>query len=323
MKIFITGASGFVGGAIARRLAPDHEVYAMARSDRSAEKVAANGAEPVSCDLENVHSDHLAGMDAVIHAAAFVEPWGTRKEFWKGNVEGTERMLAAAKQAGVKRFIHIGTEAALFKGEDLNDIDETFPYPEKTPFLYSETKKEAEIRVLKANQPVDFETISLRPRLVWGPNDTTILANLLELVDGGQFRWIDKGRVQTSTCYIENIAYAAQLALNRGKGGNAYFITDDQTSTVHDFITKLLATANRKPSQKNVPAWVAKSMARMVEFVWKTLRLKKKPPITRFAAAIMSCNCTLNIDKAKSDLNYSPLVTVRDGFKRMAASTGQ
>ena len=289
----------------------------MARSDRSAEKVRATGAEPVACDLENVRAEHLEGMDAVIHAAAFVEPWGSRKDFWKGNVEGTERMLAAARNAGVKRFVHIGTESALFRGDDLNDIDESFPYPEKTPFLYSETKKEAEIRVLQANQPVDFETISLRPRFVWGPNDTTLLANLIEMVDGGKFRWINKGQAETSICFVENIAYAAQLALARGKGGSAYFITDDETVTFQNIITRLLATTGRVPTDKNVPAGLARRLASIVEFVWRTLRIKKKPPITRFAAAIMTANCTLRIDRARAELGYSPLVSVRDGLKRM------
>lgn len=289
----------------------------MARSDRSAEKVRTTGAEPVACDLENIRAEHLEGVDAVIHAAAYVEPWGSRADFWKGNVEGTERMLAAAQNAGVKRFVHIGTESAVFAGQDLNNIDESYPYPEKTPFLYSETKKEAEIRVLQANKPVDFETISLRPRFVWGPNDTTLLANLIEMVDSGKFRWINKGEAETSACYVENIAYAAQLALGRGKGGSAYFITDDENFTFRTIITKLLATTGRVPGEKNVPPGLAKRLAAVVEFFWRGLRLKKKPPVTRFAVAIMTNNCTLNIDRAKDELGYSPLVSVREGLKRM------
>lgn len=318
MRIFITGASGFVGGAIARRLSPDHEVYAMARSANSAEKVRQNGAIPVACDLDSVTAEHLQSMDAVIHAAAFVEPWGSRRDFWKGNVEGTERMLAAARTAEVPRFIHIGTEAALFDGTDLNNVNEHHPYPQKTPFLYSETKKEAEMRVLGANVPGIFETISLRPRLVWGPGDTTILANLVELVDGGKFRWLDGGSARTSTCYIENIAFATQLALGRGRGGEAYFITDGEEFAFKDFITRLLKTVGRDPGQKSISGKLARGIASIVEFVWKTLRIKKKPPITRFAAAIVSRNVTLDISKARAELAYHPLVSPREGFKRMA-----
>jgi len=74
MRVFITGASGFVGGAAARRLkAAGHDVVAMSRSDRSDEKVRAAGGEPVRCDLTSVRAEHLTGVDAVVHSAAFVE----------------------------------------------------------------------------------------------------------------------------------------------------------------------------------------------------------------------------------------------------------
>ena len=117
-KIFITGASGFVGGAIAKRLAPDHWVLAMARSAQAFEKVKALGVRPVSCGLDTIEAGALQEFDTVIHCAAYVEPWGKFKDFYEVNVEGTRRLLEAARKAGVKRFIHIGTEAALFKGQD-------------------------------------------------------------------------------------------------------------------------------------------------------------------------------------------------------------
>ena len=116
----------------------------------------------------------LVGAEVVVHAAAFVEEWGTREQFWQGNVEGTTRMLAAAKAGGVRRFLHVGTEAALFDGHDLRDVDESAPYPARQRYLYSETKAEAERRVLAANA-AGFETLSVRPRLVWGPRDTSVL----------------------------------------------------------------------------------------------------------------------------------------------------
>jgi len=139
----------------------------MARSDRSAALVGSYGATPVRCSLTDVAAEHLQGCDLVVHTAAFVEEWGTREQFWSINVEGTRRMLDAAKQAGVGRFIHIGTEAVLFDGHDLVGVDETHAYPEHHRFLYSETKAEAEKLVLAANTG-DFLTISLRPRFVWG-----------------------------------------------------------------------------------------------------------------------------------------------------------
>jgi len=206
-KIFITGASGFIGGAITRKLAKDNWILAMARSASSIDKVQKLGARPIMASLENVEASMLKECDMVIHCAAYVEPYGTYQQFADVNVEGTRRLLEAAKKAKVKRFIFIGTEAALFTGEDLNDIDETYPYPTYSPFPYSETKKIAERMVLDANMPGVFETVSIHPRLVWGPGDETILPNLLEMVDKGRFRWIDGGNWRTSSTHIDNLVH--------------------------------------------------------------------------------------------------------------------
>ena len=101
MRVFVTGGSGFVGGHVSEALAAEHEVLAMARSERSAAKVAAFGATPVRCSLEDIGPGHLDGVDAVVHAAAFVEEWGTAEDFFAANVGGTEAVLAAARAAGV------------------------------------------------------------------------------------------------------------------------------------------------------------------------------------------------------------------------------
>lgn len=323
MRIFITGASGFIGGAIVRRLASTHEVWAMARSPKSAEKVASLGAKAVTCSLEDIQAAHLEGCDVVIHCAAFVEPWGTWEEFYQGNVVGTERVLLAAQTAGVKRFLHIGTEAALFRGQPMVDIDETYPYPDHSPYYYSETKKLAEKAVFAANQPGVFETLSLRPRLVWGPGDTSILPNLLEMVDRGAFRWIDGGEHATSTVYIDNLVEGVACALTRGRGGEAYFLVDAETSTMRDFLGKLLASTGRDPGDKNAPGWLVRTAAFGLEGVYKLFRIGSKPPVTRFSAAIMSVPCTIRSDKAARELGYQPIVTQAQGMAAMQAFYGR
>jgi len=318
MRIFVTGASGFVGGAAARTLAREHEVLAMARSDASAAAVRSTGATPVACALGAVDPTDLGGCEAIVHAAAFVGPWGSREQFWQANVEGTTQLLDVARAAGVRRFVHIGTEAALFAGQDMHEIDETYPYPATTPFLYSETKAEAERRVLGANDPDGgFTTISLRPRLVWGPGDQSVLRELVTMVRTGRFSWIDGGRAKTSTAHIDNVVHGIACALRAERGGEAYFLTDGETWTMRSFLSRYLATQGVEAGDRSIPAWLARSAAAVIEPVWRTLGLRSDPPLTRFAACIMSAECTLRIDKARRELGYTPVTSVEAGLAAM------
>ena len=320
MKVFITGGSGFVGGHAIERLAREHEVFALARSSSSEAKVRGYGATPVRGDLDTVSADLLRGMAAVVHAAAFVEEWGTRADFWSANVDGTQRMLDAARAAGVSRFIHIGTEAAVFDGRDLVHIDETYPYPAEQKYLYSETKAEAERRVLAANTPT-LATLSLRPRLVWGPRDTSVLPAILQKARDGSFAWIDGGRHDTSTVYVGNLAEAIACALTRGRGGEAYFIADDGVRTYREFFTAATRAHGVTLTDKEIPRAVARTAARAVEAIWRTFNVKKTPPITRFAADMMSATVTVNTRKARDELGYRPVFTVDEGLAKMRESS--
>src|SRR5262245_60615723 len=103
MRIFVTGASGFIGGHVTERLiVAGHEVVALARSARSKEAVERLGAEAAPGELGAVPVESLGGCDAVVHCAAYAEEWGTREQFWSANVEGTTQLLEAARAAGVK-----------------------------------------------------------------------------------------------------------------------------------------------------------------------------------------------------------------------------
>jgi len=127
VNVFLTGGSGFVGGALISGWRDRHPLRAMSRSAESDRKIRALGGEPIHCALENVHAEHLAGCEAVIHAAAYVEEWGPHEVYWQANVEGTRRLVDAARTAGVRRFVHVGTEAALFHGQPMIDVDENYP----------------------------------------------------------------------------------------------------------------------------------------------------------------------------------------------------
>ena len=318
MHIFITGASGFVGGATALALlAAGHSVAAMSRSAGSDEVIRHMGAEPVRCDMESVSAEDIGSADVVIHCAAFVDVWGPRDAWYKGNVLGTRAVLRAAEKAGVSRFIHIGTEAGIVHGQHIHGADETYPLAPDSPYPYCATKAQAEQLVLAANHSPAFTTLVLRPRFIWGPGDKTLLPAIEKMSAAGNWTWINRGRARTSTIYIDNLVHAINLALTAGKPGQAYFILDDEVSTIHEIVSGMAASKHLVLGERNIPAWLADFLGASCEAVWRLFRLQSDPPLTRHAAMVMSRDCVLNGDKARRELGYRPLVSVKEGLERM------
>lgn len=319
MNIFITGASGFVGGAAAKALAAKgHTIKAMSRSERSDAAIGALGAEPVRCDLDTIAANHLAGCEAVIHSAAFVESWGPKDAWYNANVLGTQHTLDAARGAGAKRFIHIGTEAGIVHGQDVIDADESYPLAPDSPYPYCATKAQAEQRVRAANVPGGFETIVLRPRFIWGPGDKTLLPTIEAMAKAGKWTWIDNGKALTSTTHIDNLIHAIELALTKGQGGEAYFILDDGNTSMHDMISGMAAAKGLTLPDKSIPKSIANAAGAVSETIWRAFGLKSDPPITRHAAAVMGLNCTLSGKKARAELAYAPVISRSDGLKQLA-----
>jgi nucleoside-diphosphate-sugar epimerase len=319
MRVFVTGGSGFVGSHVIEALVrAGHEVVAMARSDRSAEIVGGFGAAASRTALGQVKAGDLRGVDAVVHAAAFVEEWGTREEFWTANVDGTQNLLDAAKAAGVKRFLFIGTEAALFDGHDLIAVDERAPYPAAQRYLYSETKAEAERRVLAAND-ASFTAISIRPRFVWGPRDASVLPTIVKMAEEGRFMWLDGGRARTSSTHVANLAHAVVLALGHGRGGEAYFIADDGERSMRELLGALAKTRGVALPDRSIPGVIARPLARLIEGTWRLFGIRRAPPMTAFTISMMSRSVTVKTDKARDELGYRPVISVDEGLRSLAA----
>jgi nucleoside-diphosphate-sugar epimerase len=318
---FVTGGSGFIGGSLIQRLRREGlDVRALARSDRSAEAVQQHGAEPVRGDIHDVDTmrSGAEGCEYAFHAAAKVGDWGTRDEFERDNVQGTENALAAAAAAGVRRFVHVGTEAALLAGQPLVNANEDTPLRPDSPSLYSSTKAKAERAVRDANRD-GFETVVVRPRFVWGPGDATVLPSLVSAVEGGQFRWVGGGRHLTSTTHVDNTVEGLWLGATRGRAGGVYFVTDGEPVVFRDFVTRLLRARGVEPPDKDVPPAIARALAAGLERAWRVTRRSSPPPLTRFAVWVASLECTIDISRARDELGYEPVTTIEAGIAALAA----
>lgn len=316
---FVTGGSGFVG----RNLIPTlvergAAVRALARSEESARTVRELGAEVVEGDL--LDSAALAagteGADLVFHAAAWVKDWGRKEDFLRVNVTGTERLLDAARTAGVERFVHVGTEAVLVGGGPIVRADETRPLPERSIGLYPYTKKLAEQAVLKASDQ-GLHAVVIRPRFIWGKGDTSVLSELVEALDTGRFRWIDRGAYLTSTCHVRNVCHGAILAAEKGASGGVYFLTDGEPVELRGFCTRLFASAGRDPGDQSVPWWLAATAASVVDGIWAVFKLKSRPPATRASLELFGREVTVDDRRAREELGYAPVIGIEEGLAEM------
>ena len=129
--------------------------------------------------------------------------------------------------------------------------------------------------------------------------------------------WIGGGEALTESTYIDNLTDAIELALEKGSGGEAYFIVDEQSHSFRELLSGMLETQNLTVPDKSIPTWLVRGMAYGMEAIWKTFNLKSDPPVTRFAAALMSVECTVNSDKAEQQLGYKPAVSMEQGFEAL------
>lgn len=319
MKVFITGGSGFVGGALIRMLAArGDEVIALARSEAAAAKVQALGATPARGDLDDVDAleAEMRGCQWVMHAAAKVDEWGEREAFVRVNVEGTRHVLEAAQRAGVARVVHVSTEAVLLDERPLIQVDEQLPRALAPIGFYAQTKALAEEVVLEACARGQ-DAVIVRPRFIWGAGDTTLLPRLVEMVEQGRWAWLGGALYHTSTCHVLNCCHGIICAAQRGQAGQIYFITDGQDVETKRFISAMMQSQGAQPKARSLPLGVARAGARGAELMWRTLKLKGAPPLTRMAVELSGREVTVRDEKARQQLGYLPIISHREGLEQL------
>lgn len=329
--VFVTGGSGFLGGALLETLTERGETArALARSAGAEAAVAARGATPVPGDLADLDAmtAGMRGAELVVHCAARLTPWTDVAELHRTNVDGTRTVLQAARSAGVPRLVLVSTEQVVLGDRPLVDVDESWPYPARWPGPYARTKAEAEQLVLAASTP-ELATVAVRPRLVWGRGDTTLLPALLDAARSGRLRWVDGGEHLTSTTHVRNAVEGILAAADRGRGGQAYFVTDGRPLPFREFATGLLATQGVPAPTGTVSGRVARAAAGGTGVLWRVLPLPGRPPLDRTAVRVVGETCTLRDDRARRELGYEGQVTREQGLAELrserspAGSAGQ
>jgi nucleoside-diphosphate-sugar epimerase len=330
--VFVTGGSGFLGGALLDALAERGETArALARSAAAEAVVTARGALPVRGDLTDLAALTAAmrGAELVVHCAArLAGSWADLADFERTNVEGTRVVLQAARSAGVPRLVLVSTEQVVLGDRPLVDADESWPYPARWPGPYARTKAEAEQLVLVASTP-ELATVAVRPRMVWGRGDTTLLPALVDAARSGRLRWVDGGDHLTSTTHVRNAVEGILAAADRGRGGQAYFVTDGAPLPFREFATALLATQGVPAPTGTVSGRVARAAASGAGALWRALPLPGRPPLDLTAVRVVGETCTLRDDRARRELGYEGQVTRARGLAELrserspAGSTGQ
>lgn len=323
MRALVTGGGGFLGGEIAKQLlALGHQVTVLGRNRYP--HMEALGAAGVVCDLSTGEGleQALEGMDVVFHVAALAGMWGPRARYVAANVTATEKLLGAAEQAGVERFVYTSSPSVTFHGHDEEGVSEAdCSYPERHDFYYSETKAIAERRVLAANGP-KMATTALRPHLIYGPGDPHLIPRLLSRHRAGRLKVLGDGQNKVALTYVDNAAVAhlqaaKVLAVGSPNAGKAYFITDGEPVSVWGWLNEVFEALGEAPIKGRVPKWLAMPLSGVAEAVWRGFSLEGEPPITRFAVSQISTSHWFDLSAAREDFGYTPVVDGPEGFRRM------
>jgi nucleoside-diphosphate-sugar epimerase len=348
--VFVTGASGFIGGQLATRLLADgRRVRVLSR--RPVPDLEARGAEVIPGDLHDEHAlaRGCRSADTVFHVAGRVGVWGPDADFFRVNVQGTQNLLAACRNAKVPRLVYTSSPSVVYNGGDLAGLNESAPLCTAAPCAYPTSKAAAERLVLAAHGK-ELATIALRPHLVWGPGDKNVVPRVMALARAGRLKIVGSGRNKVDITHINNVVDAHLLAegallsgseapfapakppdgpgssstplgapkrSGEGGGGRAYFITNGEPVVLWDWINEVLRGVGIPAVTRRVPLPVAYAAGGLLEAVWRVTRKSGEPPMTRFVAKEMATDHWFDISAARRDLGYHPLVTVAQGTKEL------
>ena len=326
-RYIVTGGGGFVGKALATALRErGHEVISLSRGRYP--ELEALGIQSKQVDIGSdpaTWGDLFKGVDGVFHTAAKVDMWGDYESFFATNVQGTRNIVTACRSRGVPSLVFTSSPSVINDGKDLKNVDESYPYPAHFDAYYPQTKAQAEQEVLAADNVEGLRTVSLRPHLIWGPNDTNLIPTVLERARAGRLTRIGKGDNLVDLCFIDDCVQAHLLAIDALEreptrvGGKAYFISQGEPVSLWGWIDEVLVAHGLPKVQRSVSEPVAHCIAAVMEFVSKGLGavgIKTTPLLTRFLVSEMATHHYFNISRAKADLGYQPSCSIAAALEK-------
>jgi nucleoside-diphosphate-sugar epimerase len=321
----LTGASGFIGGRLAQRLARDgHPLRCLVRERSDTTALEALGVELARGDLTDAGSLARAveGVSHVFHCGALVSDWATKDEIIKINVAGTRSLLAASAAAAVRRFVHVST-TDVYGYPDAPATDESYS---STRFCnwYAQSKREAEAEVRRAEAEHALEAVILRPATVYGPGSIEVVGEIARAIRGRNMLLIDRGRAVAGLCYVDNVVDAALLALRSDAApGQAFNLSDGLDVTWRQFTDDLAAGLASPRVRWSVPYRAANAVGFSLEHAYRLLRratgLTLPPLLSRQAVQVLGRNQDFSNRKAREQLGWSPRVGYGEGLEATLA----
>lgn len=324
-RCLITGATGFIGGHLATRLARDGwPLRCLVRSSSDTSRLRGLNAELVEGDLSDPASLTRAvdGCGVVFHCGALVSDWALVEEIARVNVGGTQNMVKAAVGASVARFVHVSTTDVYgHRGPEV--IDESYAGARFSNW-YAQTKREAESVVRAAERDHGLPAVILRPATVYGPGSREVVGEIARALRAGNMLLVDRGRADAGLVHVENLVDAALLAAaHPAAPGEAFNVTDGVEVTWREFTDDLARRLGCRPARWSVPFPVAHALATGLERGYRLLRrttgLHTRPLLSRQAVHVLGTDQRFSNAKLTTMLGWTPRTSYADGLDETVA----
>lgn len=316
-SVLVTGATGMVGGAFARRaVEAGYHVQALVRRDSNRRMLDELPIEIIEGDLAEPESQRAALADAqiVVHTAAHVGDWGPAEKYRAINVIALEHMIhAVTRSSRFERWVQVSS-LGVYPARHHYGTDESVPPDAVGLDGYTRTKAEAEILLNHHMREHNFPAVIVRPGIIYGPGDRHALPRFVEKIQTGKMKFVGRGDRLINNTYVGNLVDALLLAVEKPVVGETFNIRDGRLVTREEFVNTI-ADYLGKPHPRHVPEIIPKLLVGPVERIAK-LRGRQDPPfLTRAQIKFMTLNLDYSIAKAKRVLSYAPRVDFRDGIR--------